>query len=66
MLDIVRAFFKKPGPISEELLKNARANGLTDQELVEIAMAVSTIFFTNITNHINNSETTVAAAPAIE
>jgi len=66
ILDIVRAFFKQPGPISEELLKNARANGLTDQELVEIAMAVSTIFFTNITNHINNTETTVPAAPPVE
>ncbi len=65
LLDIVRAFFNKPGPISEELLASARDSGLTDQELVETAMAVSTIFFTNITNHINNSQSTVPAAPPV-
>lgn len=65
LLDIVRAFFKQPGALSDELLGSARASGLTDQELVETAMAVSTIFFTNITNHINNSETTVPPAPPL-
>lgn len=65
LLGIVRAFFEKPGPISDELLLSARRVGLTDQELVDTAMAVSTIFFTNITNHINNSETTVPAAPPV-
>lgn len=66
LLGIVRAFFTRPGPISEELLESARSSGLTDRELVETAMAVSTIFFTNITNHINNSSTTVPAAPSLE
>ena len=66
LLAIVRAFFRQPGPISDDLLSCARECGLTDRELVETAMAVSTIFFTNITNHINKSETTVPAAPALE
>jgi len=65
LLDIVRAFFEQPGPLSDEQLGKARESGLTDQELVETAMAVSTIFFTNITNHINNSQTTVPAAPPV-
>lgn len=65
LLDIVRAFFTRPGPISDELLASAREIGVSDKELVETAMAVSTIFFTNITNHINNSEMTVPAAPPV-
>ncbi len=65
LLDIVRSFFNKPGPISDDMLASARDCGFTDKELVETAMAVSTIFFTNITNHINNSETTVPAAPPV-
>jgi len=65
LLDIVRTFFKQPGPLSDEVLSNARNAGLTDQELVETAMAVSTIFFTNITNHINNTEPTAPVAPAV-
>ena len=66
LLDIVQAFFKQPGPLSDELLDNARGSGLTDQELVETAMAVSTIFFTNITNHINHTEVTLPAAPPVK
>ena len=62
----MRAFFRQPGPLSDELLANARDNGLTDQELVETAMAVSTIFFTNITNHINNTEATVPSAAPVK
>lgn len=65
LLDIVRAFFKQPGPLSDALLSSARVSGLTDQELVETAMAVSTIFFTNITNHINGTEVTAQAAPPV-
>ncbi len=66
LLDIVRAFFNQPGPLSDELLQNARDSGLTDGELVDTAMAISTIFFTNITNHINNTEVTVPAAPPVK
>lgn len=66
LLDIVRAFFNQPGPISEQLLASARESGVTDQELVETAMAVSTIFFTNITNHINDTSVTVPKAPPVE
>ncbi len=66
LLQIVSAFFKRPGALSDQLINEARAAGLNDQELVETAMAVSTIFFTNITNHINNTEMTLAPAPKID
>jgi len=66
LLDIVRAFFNQPGSISEQLLASARESGVTDQQLVETAMAVSTIFFTNITNHINNTAVTGPSAPPVE
>lgn len=65
LLDIVRTFFKQPGPLPDELLDAARSAGLSDGELVETAMAVSTIFFTNITNHINDTKPTLPPAPAL-
>ena len=65
LLAIVRAFFDSPGVLSDELINNARNAGVTDRELVETTMAVSTIFFTNITNHINNTESSLPPAPGI-
>lgn len=62
---MVRQFFKTPGPLSDELIAQARAQALSDEALVDIAMVVSTIFFTNITNHINNTESTLPPAPAL-
>lgn len=55
IVEIVRHFFEKPGPIDDQLISKAKTNGLSDAALVDLAMAVSTIFFTNITNHINNT-----------
>lgn len=65
ILNIVRHFFTERLPVPDELLAEARAHKISDQTLVDIAMAVSTIFFTNITNHINNTERTLPAAPPI-
>lgn len=62
ILDIVRSFFNKPGPIDDHLIERARSLGLTDAALVDISMAVATIIFTNITNHINNTELSLPAA----
>ena len=63
LLAIVNAFFKTPGVLDDELLENARSAGITDEQLVATTMVVSTIFFTNITNHINNSISVLAPAP---
>ncbi len=65
ILAIVLAFFHRPGPIDESQLQAARDNGVSDQQLVDITMAVSTIFFTNITNHINDTPVTLKAAPKL-
>ena len=66
LLAMVAAFFKQPGALSDQLINDAREAGLSDQELVETTMAVSTIFFTNIANHINKTETSLPPAPSIE
>ena len=65
LLTIVRHFFNKRTIIPDELLTAARDQDISDAALVDIAMAVSTIFFTNITNHINDTELTLPPAPAI-
>ena len=65
LLSIVRAFFEQPGALSDELVNHARNVGITDQQLVETSMAVSTIFFTNITNHINATALSLPPAPDV-
>jgi len=56
LLAIVRHFFQSPGVVPDSLLDQARQYGVSDEALVDVTMAVSTIFFTNITNHINDTK----------
>jgi len=56
LLAIVRHFFQQPGVVPDSLLATAREQGVSDEALVDLTMAVSTIFFTNITNHINDTK----------
>lgn len=65
VLRLVRALLRERGELRADLLSEARAVGLEDGHLVDIAMAVSTIYFTNITNHINATDLTLPPAPAI-
>jgi AhpD family alkylhydroperoxidase len=65
VLQIVRHFFSEREPISDQLLASARAHQISDATLIDIAMACSTIFFTNITNHINDTERTLPPAPQL-
>jgi len=62
---LVLSLFKQPGALEQNLLDDARAVGFSDENLVDICMAMSTIFFTNITNHINHSQSTLPPAPEI-
>lgn len=55
MLTIVNALFESPGTTPDALIDNARAVGVEDAALMDLAMAVSAIFFTNIANHINDT-----------
>jgi len=65
LLAIVCAFFETPGVLDAELLDEARSAGISDQELVEATMVVSTILFTNFTNHINDSVSVLAPATVV-
>ncbi len=63
---LVSTLFRSPGILSQDKLDRAKAVGLSDQNLVDICMAMSTIFFTNMTNHINDSVSPLPAAPSIK
>ncbi len=65
IVKIVKHFFNHKGPLDDALIAEARAQQLTDEALIDIAMAVSTIFFTNITNHINHTESSLPAPPKL-
>jgi len=62
---LVRTFFTRRGALSDELLHEARAVGLTDASLLDVCMAVSTIVFTNISNHVNDTDLSLPPAPKI-
>lgn len=62
---LVLQLFKQPGPLEQEILDEARRVDLSDENLVDICMGMSTIFFTNITNHINHSSSPLPPAPSI-
>jgi len=66
IIDILQTFGAKPGPLSNEQLSQARDAGLSDENLVDMTMAASTIFFTNITNHINDTLSPLSPAPSID
>ena len=60
------ALLKQPGTLPEQQLNTLRQAGLDDRQLVDIALAISTITFTNLFNHFNDSKPPFAAAPPIE
>ena len=66
LLKVARVVFQQPGSIDQSLFEEARGAGLNDETLVDLTMAISTIFFTNITNHINDSQSQLPAAPALD
>lgn len=55
VLAIVRTLLAEPGTLPDELLADARSEGVTDENLLDLTLAMATIFFTNITNHINDT-----------
>ena len=65
ILKVAAALFQVPGKLDDDLLDAARLAGLSDENLVDLTMAMSTIFFTNITNHINDSLSPLPAAPSL-
>ena len=65
LLQITNTLLSQPGKLDDALLAHARSNGITDQNLVDLTLLMSTIFFTNITNHINDSQSPLAPAPPL-
>lgn len=65
IVHLVQALVRQPGTLDQSLFDQARAVNLSDENLVDICMCISTIFFTNITNHINDSKSPLPAAPEI-
>jgi len=62
---MVLSLFNQPGALEQSVLDDARSAGFSDENLVDICMGMSTIFFTNIVNHINHSSSALPAAPDI-
>lgn len=65
LLNIVRTVYKQSGSIPQIMLDEARKAGLSDENLMDLVMAISTIFFTNIANHINDSRSPLPPAPIL-
>lgn len=65
LVRLVVALVKQPGVLNQDLLNQARATGLSDENLVDICLCISTIVFTNITNHINDSKSPLPPAPEL-
>jgi len=65
IMNIARTLYTRAGKLPDELLSEARALGISDENLVDLTMVMSTIFFTNITNHINDSRSSLPPAPDI-
>lgn len=66
LLKVARAVLQQRGSIAPQALEDARAAGLSDENLVDLSMAISTILFTNMTNHINDTHSSLQAAPALK
>ena len=65
ILHLVVGFFRHPGTVEKKILDDAKLAGLNDANLMDIVAAVSTIFLTNIFNHINDTELVYPEAPAL-
>lgn len=66
IVQVATKLLAQPGTLDPELLHRLREEGVNDQQMVSIALAISTIGFTNMFNHLNDSKAPFAPAPAIE
>ncbi len=66
LVSIGTQLLKTPGTLAESVLNNAKEVGIDERQMVDIALAISTITFTNLFNHFNDSKPPFAAAPSID
>ena len=62
LVHLVGELVKSSGTISEQDFSAIKAAGYTDQQLVDISLAIAVITFTNVFNRINNTELDYSAA----
>ena len=66
LLRLATRLMQVPGKLPDELLREAREIGIDDGSLVDLTLVISTIYFTNLTNHINDSKSPLPPAPSID
>jgi len=66
VLDVVQAFLKRRGALPDAMLEAARRQGLDAASLLDVCMAVATITFTNIANHVNDTDLSLPPAPPLK
>ena len=66
LMKIAARLFQRAGKLPDELLQDAYSVGFTEENLVDMSLVMSTIFFTNITNHINDSQSSLPPAVPID
>ena len=66
LLKIASNLFRQPGTLPKDILNEAYDAGFTDENFVDLTMILSTIFFTNLTNHINDSQSPLPPAKVID
>ena len=66
LLNVAKLIYLQRGSIALAELDEARTAGLSDENLVDLSMAISTILFTNMTNHINDTHSSLPPAPVAE
>jgi uncharacterized peroxidase-related enzyme len=62
LIHLVGKLIKTSGTISDQDFSAIKAAGYTDQQLVDISLALAMITFTNVFNRINNTELDYPAA----
>jgi len=65
LLKVALQLFRQPGTLPDSLLEESYAQGFSEENLLDLAMVMSTIFFTNISNHINDSRSSLPPAKPI-
>ncbi|MBX2838957.1 MAG: carboxymuconolactone decarboxylase family protein [Gammaproteobacteria bacterium] len=65
LLTLADHLFHSPGALPGHLLDEAQKAGIDDATLVDLTLTMATIFFTNITNHINDTKTSLPPAPSV-
>lgn len=65
VLDFAGAVLAKDGFVSDDDLASFRDAGFTDQAVIEVVAAITVMTFTNLYNHVHETEIDFPAVPAL-